>query len=259
VSRQQQTRFNFPKLEGPVLWLMIALGVIWIGFAALINWGGGGKALFQLVAGDSLAVLNGQLWRLLTAAFLHTPQGAGSVMHVLITLLLLYFFAPPLQERWGTRRLFVFLLGSAAFAFAVETIMFALFPTVASRSWYGGMVLADAATVAWALSARGQTVRFYFIIPMKPLVMVGIMVVWHILQLVARESSPEGMFAPFAAMGAGWLFHDSSPLRRVWLKWKLHRLQSEVDNLKRSKKKKASHLRVIPGGNNDDDDGPMLH
>jgi hypothetical protein len=148
------------------------------------------------------------------------------------------------------------LAASAAFAFAVESFLFLIWPTVAQANWYGGMVLADAATVAWALGARDQTVRLYFVIPMRPMVMVGLMVAWHVLQLVVRQGSPEGMFAPFAAMAAGYLFGESSPLRRLLLKLKLRRLQAEVDHMQ--KRRKASHLRVIPGGD-DDPKGPMLH
>lgn len=255
---------GFRKPSGPTLWLMVGLFVIWLAYAIALNWGDVSVAYFEIVAGDADGVLSGEIWRLVTAAFLHQPRGDGSVFHILITLLLLYFFMPHLQDQWSNRRLFAFLLGSAAFAFAVETLMHLVVPTVARPQWYGGMVMADAVTVAWAVTAaRGQVVRFYFVIPMKPLVMVGIMVVWHVLQLIAVETPPrEGVFAPFAAMAAGWLFTEVSPLRRLYLKLKLKRLQSEVDSLSKKQKRRAaaSHLRVIRGGNDDDDDDDrMLH
>ncbi len=256
---------GFRRPSGPTLWLMVGLFAIWLSYAIALNWGDASFELFAILAGSSDGVLGGEIWRLVTAAFLHQPSGDGAVFHILITLLLLYFFLPHLQERWDNRRLFLFLLGSAAFAFAVETLMHFIVPTVGQPVWYGGMVMADAVTVAWAVTAgRGQIVRFYFVIPMKPLAMVGIMVVWHVLQLIARETPPrEGVFAPFAAMAAGWLFTEASPLRRLYLKLKLARLQSEVDALANQKKKKraaASHLRVIRGGNgSDDDDDRLLH
>jgi membrane associated rhomboid family serine protease len=261
MSQQQQGGGRFPKPTGPTLWLMLGLLCIWVTFAAALNWGGMDSGVFNALAGDSNLVLNGELWRLLTAALLHTPDGPGAVMHILVSLLILYFFVPPLQAKWGTKKLFVFLFGSAMFAFGIETILHQLLPSVARGQWYGGMVMGDAAVVAWAVGARGQTVRFYFVIPMRPMVMIGIMVAWHVLQVIANAPSQEGMFAPFAAMGAGWLFTEASPLRRVFLKWKLRRLQGEVDDIttKRKKRVKASHLHVIPGGGGDDDDGPILH
>jgi membrane associated rhomboid family serine protease len=229
-------------------------------FAVAINWAGVDPSIFWLLAGSSTGVLHGEVWRLVTAPLMHAPP---DLWGVLIGLLMLYFFLPPLSERWGDKRLLMFLFGSAAFAFAVESLMYLLLPTLAADRWFGSMVMADAAIVAWALGARGEIVRFYFVIPMKPMVMVAIMAGFHVLTIIAGSRSSAGLFAPFAAMLAGWLFSDNSPLRRAFLQLKLKRLQAEVGNLEaqrraRAKKAKASHLRVIPGGN-DDDDKPMLH
>jgi membrane associated rhomboid family serine protease len=248
------------KPSKAVLGLMVLIGCLWVMFAASINLGGSGQSIFLLLAGSSDGVLHGEIWRLLTAALMHHPQ---SLWGVLIAILMLYFFAPPLSERWGDKRLMMFLFGSAAFAFAFESLMWLLLPTLAADQWYGSMVMADAAIVAWALGARGEIVRFYFVIPMKPMVMVAIMVAFHVLTIIAGQRSSAGLFAPFAAMLAGWLFSDHSPLRRAWLKLKLKRLQSEVGSLEaqrraRARKAKASHLRVIPGGH-DDDDKPIVH
>lgn len=251
----------FRKPSRPVFWLMAALLLIWVTLAISLNWAGGaGAAIVSFLVGDSEAVLNGQIWRLLTASLLHQMTGGGAVFHLLFALLLLYFFLPPLEERWGTRRLFVFLAISAVFAFAVETLAYLIAPTIAAPQWMGSTVFADAAIVAWAVGARDSVVRLYFIIPMKPMVMVGIMFFFNLLQLIARDNAPEGVFAPFAAMGAGFLFGgDRSPVRRLFLKWKLRRLKAEVASLTK-KKRTAPHLRVIPGGSRDDDDDDrMLH
>ncbi|MCA9622933.1 MAG: rhomboid family intramembrane serine protease [Myxococcales bacterium] len=252
------------KPSQPVLVLMVALFVIWLLLALGVNWGGGPgtREVMGWLVGKSGEVLHGQIWRLITAALIHDPQHPT---HILFTLLLIYFFAPALEDRWGTKRLFAFFVGSAAFAFAVETLMTLVLPGVASEVWFGGTVFVDAAVVAWAIGARGQSVRFMFVIPMQPMVMVGLMVVWHVLLLITKNGSYEGMFAPFAAMGAGYLFGDTSPLRRLLLKLKLRRLQKEVADLERKgkakpKRPRPSHLRVIEGGGNDGgDDGPVLH
>jgi membrane associated rhomboid family serine protease len=251
----------FRKPPKPVLWLLVGLLFIWVAFALALNWGNADPQIFAWLVGDSEAVLRGQVWRLLTAAALHDPSGARAVTHVLFSLLILYFFAPTLHERWGTRRLFAFLAGSAAFAFAVETLAYAVLPDVANRVWFGSMVLGDACVVAWAVVARDQRVMFWFVIPMKPMVMVWIMVGFHVLSLIAKSAHVEGMFAPFAAMGAGYLFGETSPLRRLYLKWKLRRLQGEVASIARGRaqKRASSHLRVIPGGADDDDNKRILH
>lgn len=253
---------GFRRPSKTVSWLMGGLLFIWIVFATAINWAdGAGRSVFELLIGDSSKVLRGQIWRLVTASLVHQPTGPGAVGHILFTLLLIFFFLPALEERWGPRRLLSFLAGSAAFAYAVETLVHALLPTVAHRLWFGGGVFVDAAVVAWALGNKDSVIRLYFVIPMKPMVMVWLMLALNVLELIARSSKPEGVFAPFAAMGAGFLFgSDQSPVRRAYLKWKLKRLQSEVDGLtkKPPRKRRAPHLKVIEGGAKDDD-GPVLH
>jgi len=108
-------------------------------------------------------------------------------------------------------------------------------------------------------------VRLFFVLPIKPMWMVGFIAAWSLLNnIIATNPDPEGTIAPFAALGAGYLFCESSPLRRFFLKLKLWRLQSEVSALSRGVVKKRRRrnnggpdLRVIRGG--DDDDKPMLH
>jgi len=261
MDRRVQMAWRRPSK--PVLGLMAVLFFIWLTFAIALNWGGGGEAIFRLLQGNSAAVLHGQVWRLITAPLLHTPVGPGAVTHILFALLMIYFFVPALEEEWGAKRLFLFLAGSSVFAYAVESLMFLVLPTVAAPIWYGSMIFADAAVVAWALSNRDRVVNLFFVLPIKPMMMVGFMAIFNVLQLITRQANPEGVFAPFAAMGAGFLFGgDSSPLRRAYLKWKLARLQREVADLTKNsnkkKRRKASHLRVIDGGA-DDDDEPMLH
>jgi len=256
--RQEQPTFAYRKPSKPLVVLMVVIGCIWVMFAVSINWANAGQEPFALLAGDSSAVLRGQVWRLLTASLLHAPN---SPWHPLVVLMLLFFFAPALEERWGAKKLFIFLAASSVFAYAIETIAHALLPDLASPVWYGGMVIADAATVAWAVTHRHQIVRLFFVIPMRPLVMVALLAVFHVLLLIARSPYPEGMIAPFGAMAAGYLFCDASPLRRYYLKLKLARLQSEVDGLKKKKKRSKRRrdgpdLRIIPGGADDDDDGP---
>src|SRR5260370_30039427 len=48
-------------------------------------------------------VLHGEVWRILTYAFLHS---VGSVWHILINLLLLYFFGRDIEDAYGSPRFF---------------------------------------------------------------------------------------------------------------------------------------------------------
>ncbi len=259
--REQRPQLGglFRKPPQHVTWLLAALVFIWITFALALNWGGAGPGIFLWFTGDSAAVLHGEIWRLLTASLVHTPSGPGAVMHVGFSVLILYFFLPTLHERWGSRRMFLFLGASSVFAYGMATLGFLLFGPRVDATWYGGMILGDACVVAWAVVSKDQKINFWFVIPMKPMVMIYVMIGWHVLSIIAVSVGPEGLVAPFAAMGAGYLFGETSPLRRYWLQLKLKRLQNEVDGLTRkSSTKKRSHLRVIPGGADDDDDDDRL-
>jgi membrane associated rhomboid family serine protease len=251
---EQRINFGWRKPPRPVLWLMIALGALWVFFAISINWLGFGAPLFRELIGQSTAVLHGQLWRLVTAPLLHPPQ---AVWGVIFSVLVLYFFATPLYERWGARRLYLFLFGCAAFAFAVESIAHAFLPGITAEVWGGASVMADAALVAWALGAPGGHVLFMFVLPLRPMVMVALVAGIHLMMIMARVQNE--LLAPFAAMLAGWCFSDHSPLRRLYLKLKLKRLQAEVRSLERDRKRRRAagpKLRVIPGGAERDNGEP---
>jgi hypothetical protein len=245
---------RMPRPRRALLWLMVAMGCLWVMFAASLNWTSAPAAaqLFEWVAGDSNAVLHGQVWRLVTAALLNDPQHPGPVA---IVLMLLFFFGASLQDTWGERRLLGFMAGSAAFAYALETLA-SFIPGMSGGVWYGGMVLADAITVAWAIQNRHATVRLFLFVPVRAMVMVALLVVWHVALVIARKPGSEGLVAPFGAMLAGWLLSDASPLRKLWLRGKLARVQRQLDGLKhdRARRIKAGpDLRVIRGGSDDED------
>ncbi len=253
---------RFPKPRGAVLWLMVAIGCLWVMFAAAMNWAGAPAAvrLFTLLAGDSRAVLHGQVWRLVSAALLHNP---ATPTHAFMVIMLLYFFAGSLEEAWGTRRLLLFLAGSTAIAYVLETLA-TFVPGLGGERWFGGMVMADAVTVAWAFGNRNQVIRLFLLFPVRPLVMVALLAVWHLALVIARAPSPEGLVAPFGAMFAGWVLCDSSPLRRFFLQKKLGKVQRELDELKRARaerRRAGPDLRVIRGGADDDEepDRRILH
>ena len=50
-----------------------------------------------------------QPWTLLTYAFVHAGLG-----HIFFNMLVLFFFGPPLEERWGSREFLKFYLVAAA-------------------------------------------------------------------------------------------------------------------------------------------------
>ncbi len=91
-------RLHFPRPGPAVLGLMIACGVMFllplvVGEGPLFDW-------LALWTGRPLRV-----WTYVTFQFLH-----ADVAHVLFNLLSVYFFAPALEQRWGSWRFLLFYL-----------------------------------------------------------------------------------------------------------------------------------------------------
>ncbi|MCC6524771.1 MAG: rhomboid family intramembrane serine protease [Polyangiaceae bacterium] len=241
---------------------MVGLACLWIAFAAALNWANaeGAAAAFGWLAGSDDALASGQVWRFFTALLLHQPS---SPWHLLSVLMVLYFFATPLETRWGPRRVYLVLVGSGVFAYVVQLLVGWIIAPLAQPIWYGSLAAAEGLIVAWALSARsGERIRLFFVWPVSARGLIIFGIVMAVANLLARRAMAEGFVAPFAGMLAGYLFSDRSALRRLWLKLRLRRIQSEVASLSRARAartKAAPHLRVIRGGaapEDDDDDGP---
>src|SRR5262245_16799642 len=116
--RDEQVMLGFPRPGRALLSAMGLLLFVWASFAVAINFGGADPNSFLLLAGNSSAILHGEIWRLVTAGLIHKPYGGGAAMHLVGALLGLYFLAPTLEQRWGGRRTLLFLVGSSVFGFA---------------------------------------------------------------------------------------------------------------------------------------------
>jgi membrane associated rhomboid family serine protease len=238
---------------------MVALLAIWVMFAVGINWGDRGKEVFQLLAGNTSAVLSGEVWRLLTAPLLHLPSGDGAVGHIVTTMLGLFFLAPSLEKRWGGKRFLAFLYGAAVVGFVFQMLIELLLPgSMASRAnplWFGAVGAVHAVAIAWALSFRGQQVMLMFVLPVSSTILVVFVVGLSVLRLLATGFAPEGLFSPFGAMLFGWLVGGGSPspLRRWWLQRKLKSVQAQK---RAAARPGAPKLRVIEGSRKSAPDAP---
>lgn len=247
--QQTQASFGFPRPGRALIGVLVTLACVWVMVAAAVNWGGVSPAFLQLLVGDTGAVLSGQIWRLLTAALIHVPT--GGIGHLLFNLFGLYIFGATLEDRWGGKRFIGFLVGSAVFAFALQTVASAFIPSLGIR-WFGSLGMVEASVVAWALQNRHATVRLFFVLPVTGTMLIGFTFVMSVLAVIGMSGVPEGLATPFGGMLAGYLFGDLSPLRRFWLKFKLKRIQAETAAMQAARKsatrRAASDFRVIPGG-----------
>lgn len=254
----------FPKPGRVLRAVLIGVFAVWLAFAIGLNWAGVPESAFMALTGNTEAILHGEVWRLFTAPWMHTP--VGTLGHVLSALLGLYFLSPSLEERWGGRRFAQFLFFSAVIAYSLQVLAEIALPLSASarlvpEHWYGAMPVVEAVAIAWALSFKGQVVRLFFVLPVSSRGLILFVVGVSVMYVIIAAQTPSGLVAPFGGMLAGWLLGGSSPspLRRAWLKLRLAQLDAEARREAKVRKSRAgkSGLRVIEGGaKGDSDAGP---
>jgi len=249
--RDEMAMMGLPRPGKALLWVMGVLLSIWIMFAVGINYGHLDPNAFLLFAGNTKAILHGELWRILTAGLMHLPAGPGAVSHIVYALLGLYFLAPTLEARWGPRRMVLFLVGSTVVGFVAQIAAEALLPHSLSAAlgqpyWFGSMGAIEAIAVAWALSNRGQTVRLFFVLPVTSTGLLIFVIGFSVLMVLAGEKPHEGLITPFGGMLAGYLFGagNPTPARRMLLKLRYLWIARRAAKFRSSQPR----LRVIEGG-----------
>ena len=245
---------SFPRPGKAVTVVMLLVGGLWLAFAVGMSWASVPPEVFQLATGNTRLILHGEVWRLVTASLLQSPN---TFWHVFSVLLSLYFFAVPLESEWGPRRLARFLLALALVPSLLQSLIDVALPASLSRAvipsyWFGGYAVSAGVTVAWALSNRSSVIRLYGILPITPRTLIYITLGGPALYLIFHSTPTEGVPAMYAGALTGWLLGGDtpSPLRRYWLKYRMGRLDSEFANeaAQRKKRVERSRLKVIEGG-----------
>jgi len=116
---------------------------------------------FLLWESPRLAVGHLFLWQFVTYMFMH----AGPA-HLFFNMLVLWFFAPRLEYRWGTARFlrFYFVVGIGAGVFHA---LFAYLTHNADSSMMGASGAIYGVMLAYAIYYPDETVLFYFVLPIK--------------------------------------------------------------------------------------------
>ena len=246
--------FGLPRPGRVVKVAMSVVTALTLAFAVGIHWAGVGADVFELFCGNTLAILHGQVWRLLTASLLQSPS---SLWPLLSLLMALYFFGVPLEDQWGQKRFGRFLLGLVVVPSLLQALLDIVLPLSVNRFlipgfWFGGLAVSSGLAVAWALTNRGAVVRLYGVLPITPRMVIILAVGTPLVYLLFRSLPSEGIPATLGGCFAGWLLGGGtpSPLRRYWLKFRLGRLDAEVarEAAQRKKRVERSRLKVIEGG-----------
>lgn len=171
-------------------------------------------------------------WGVVTYMFVH-----GGLGHLFFNMLMLFFFGPPLEAKWGEREFLKFYvisgLGGAALSYAfLPASMIG-----ASGAIYGVML-------AFAMNWPNAPIYVFGIFPVMAKYLVGFMAIASLLSATGSTQGGGGIahFAHLGGLIAGFLY-----LKADW------RASAALDDLKRKAKKKR-RLAIVPGDESDEEE-----
>jgi membrane associated rhomboid family serine protease len=148
--------YDRPKIEPGVKWLLIAAVSVFV-LQVLPVVGAYVTAYGALI--PSRIVQHGEIWRLVSYAFLHDPQ---FFLHILFNMLILWMMGNELEQYWGARRFVVFY-----FLGAIGSALFSLINVLA---WNTPIIGASGALFAlmtlYAYYFPNRMILLFFVIPM---------------------------------------------------------------------------------------------
>jgi membrane associated rhomboid family serine protease len=225
---------------------LIALVAMFIVTAVAVRFTEAGRALYALLELNPRLVLEEyRVWTLLTYASLHSLESPG---HLVFNGIALYFFGPAMESRWGARKFVGFMALAALMGglFVVGTHLLGL----GSSRVVGASSITMGILVAWGFTFPEREIYLFFFLPMRGIHLIYATVAFEILNALSFSSISAA--GHFGGMLIGFLYGESSPLRRYYLKLRLRRLQAQAEAVRASPAAKsrvgAPPLKVIQGG-----------
>ncbi|MDF2692362.1 MAG: Rhomboid family protein [Labilithrix sp.] len=214
-------------------------------------------SIFELTALLPAAVWRGQVWRLVTWAFIEPGPIA-----LIFGCLFLYWFGSDLAREWGSRR-FLRVYAGIILTAAIATCLVARVDSgVLDAAYLGGWTTGVGLTVAWGFWFPHREMRIYFLIPIRGYVLAWLTIAGTIV--FAVYSGWERYVPELAAEGAVllWLFRPTILARwtklRKGMAARTEAHQREVVKRDRAKKraKSVAYLRVVEANDDKQPDLP---
>lgn len=217
VRRFRPQGLRFLRGHSVVTILIVINVAIYVlgGFGGLLQ-----KWIYGLGVLQAEAVLDGQVWRLLTAQYLH-----ANTFHLFLNMLGLHFLGRPLEQMWSPRRFLGIytacgLAGNVFYTFLAwrHVIDPTHFAVGASGCIYGLLGIV-------AVLFPQATVFVYFLFPIKIRTAATIFGLIAILRVVLRGENYGGEACHFAGLifGVWWAMHGQDWWDHSEWRWKRRR------------------------------------
>lgn len=139
----------------------------------------------QWLALDTDKVLQGQVWRLGTYALLHSRF---SIWHILINMIVLYWFGRSLELNHGSREFMIFYIVAAVLA-GVAFLVIQLI-TGDRTPCMGASGATMAVFCLFAMWNPGYTINIYFLFPVPVIWLLGLYIIYDLHPLILQLSLP---------------------------------------------------------------------
>jgi membrane associated rhomboid family serine protease len=213
----------------PPITVVLIAATLAMSLVAAIDARAGGE-LYHHLALLPEAVWRGQVWRLVTWAFIQ-----GGPLSLIFACVVLYVFGSDLLISWGPSRYLRYLAGIVLIAGIGTSLIALVLPATWDLLHLGGMVIGDALVIAWARRFPDRPVSIYFLLLLRGRALVSVIVAITLLFAVFHGIA---WMLPDCLGVAAALLHMNRPARRWWLKIKLTWTRRK--------------LRVVRGGRSDD-------
>lgn len=154
----------------------------------------------------------GEVWRLLTGAFLHSPR---DWMHILFNMLALYWLGREVEQIYGSREFLAFYLVAALFGSVGYMVNAAV--TQTSHPALGASGAVTAVMVLFAMHYPYRTFLLFFVIPVPAYICVALFVLFDTFGLFGgRPGVSIGFAAHLGGAAFGFLYYKSGMRLMNW-------------------------------------------
>ncbi len=198
----REINYHLNNYLTPVLkWFLVANVIIFLlQFTILVIFGISERFIMFFAESPYYVIFRGQIWRMITYVFIH-----ANGMHILFNMLALWFFAPELEIRWGSKKFATFFAVTGAGAALIHTIVVLiqaliktggespLFELMLRQPIIGASGIVYGVLIANLIYYPDRMILFNFLLPMKMKYFVWILIVLEFLSTVGSAHGVMGM------------------------------------------------------------------
>jgi membrane associated rhomboid family serine protease len=168
-----------------------------------------------------------QFWGAFTYMFVH-----GGIGHLLINMLVLFFFGPPLESRWGGKEFFRFYVVSGLGGVALSFILAPQAAIIgASAACYGVML-------AFAMNWPKAPIYIYAIFPVQARYLVGFLFALNVWNGFTEAGGGIAYFAHLGGLLAAFLYLKAD--------WRPARFRQQLKSQAGKARRTPRRLVVVP-------------